>query len=241
MIDDTSLENQLTTPEPAIEPEPIAPQRDELAELKELNFRQMREATERERYRNEQLERELAEYKRQNNSRHQEPDELDSDDLADKRALKKLRDEWRREKEERDRKDQERQEEFARIKAQSIQYELAAEYPDYKATVNDRMLETLKAKDPEAFESIMMLSKVDTRKALLMAYKTIKSTVNTKSYDVQDQRLAENKTKPRAAASVPAQDATTPLATFSEAGRWKLSPAEAKALREDTARCARNR
>lgn len=244
MIDETIVQGDQIVAEVTPESNHLAttkPERDEITELKELNFRHMRESTERERRRAEAAERELEEYRRINQARASEPDELDSDDLADKRQLKKLRDEWRKEVERRDKKDQERQEEFAQIKAQSIQFELAAEFPDYKATVNDRMLEALKAKDPDAFDSIMMLSKMDTRKALLMAYKTIKATVNTKSYDAHDQRLAENKIKPRAAASVPAQDSTTPLSTFREDGRWKLSASEAKALREDTARCARNR
>lgn len=215
------------------------PRRDELAELKELNFRQMRESVERERRRNEQLEQELADSRRQ--SRPQEPDDLDSDDLAEKRQLKKLRDQQRADNERRDKEAQDLREELARIKQQTVQYELASQFPDFKQVVNDRTLEMLKNQDEDTFDTIMHMAKKDSRKACITAYKMIKASVNTKSYDAHDAKIAENKAKPRAAATVPVQESTSPLANFREDGRWKLSAEEAKALRADTARCARNR
>lgn len=246
MLDDLTLQNNQEPVENTLQndqavqellPEP--PRRDELAELKELNFRQAREAVDRERRRNELLEQELADIRRQ--SRPAEHDDLDSDDLAEKRQLKKVRDQIRIDNERRDKESAALRDELARVKQQTMLYEVNSMYPDFKQVVNDRTLEQLKFQEPELFESAMLMSKENTRAGCIAAYKAIKAHINTKTYDAQDAKIAENKTKPRPAATVPVVESKTPLSNFREDGRWKLSAEEAKALREDTARCARNR
>lgn len=245
MIEQSTLQNNQEaveiTPQndqiPEAVQEVMEPKRDELAELKELNFRQMRESAERERRRNEQLEQELAELRRPKQA--SEPDELDSDDLIEKRQIKKYRDEMRIENERMRKKSEELEKKMEQMAMQSVYHEICATYPDFKQTVSDDSLAQLQRKEPELFEAVM--ENKNPRSRLVAAYKSIKAHVNTRNYDVQEAKIIENKTKPRAAATVPVQEATTPLATFSEGARWKLSRDEAKALRDDTAKCARNR
>ena len=239
MIEELTLNNN----QDVVETTPIIDQviekpRDELAEVKEQNWRMIRQQAEQERERRMQLEQEMAEIRRSMNAKP-EPDDLDSDDLADKRHLKKYRDESRAETDRLRKKTQELEETIQKISIESVRNEVFAKYQDYATVVNDNTLEQLKIKEPEIFETIM--ENKNPRARLIAAYKNIKAHINTKSYDAQDAKIAENKTKPRSVATVATQDATTPLSTFSESGRWKLSPEEAKALREDTARCARNR
>jgi hypothetical protein len=212
----------------------------ELAALKEANFRQVREEAERERKRAYQAEQQLEEYRRQLQSRHAEPDDLDSDDIADKRHLKKIRDEARKQNEELAKKSQLIEEQIQKIEYQSVLNEVTALYPDFRSTVTEDALARLNAKEPELFETV--LNNKNARSRLIAAYKTVKAHVNTKSYDALDAKIAENKTKPRSAATVPIQESASPLGSFREQGsRWKLSAEEAKALREDTRRCAKNR
>lgn len=245
MIDDTLNNNQIpveNTPEnnqeaPETVQEVMTPKRDELAELKEINFRNMREAAERERKRNEQLEQEIADMRR--SSKPSEPDDLDSDDLAEKRQVKKYRDEMRAANEQLTKKAAAIEEQMQKLESQAIINEVVGKFPDFYSVVTDDTLAMLKRKEPELFESTMETK--NQKAKLVAAYKNIKTHINTRNYDAQDAKIIENKTKPRSASTVPVQDATTPLSTFSETGRWKLTREEAKSLREDTAKCARNR
>lgn len=239
MIDEVTLENVQETIETTPEQE-IAPRDDlaDLAEIKELNFRQMRENAERDRYRAQQAEQRLQELELLMKQKS-EPDDLDSDDIADKRALKKLRDEQRRENERRDKQAADMEEQMKKLYQSSVQNEVYAMFPDYKNIVTEKNVAQLAQKEPEIFESLKDTK--DLRSRLVAIYKNVKTHVNTKSYDALDAKIAENKTKPRSAATVPVQESSSPLAGFREDGRWKLTPEEAKALRADTARCARNR
>jgi hypothetical protein len=239
MIDEIAVQNDHAVVENTLENNHEVPQVNELEEVKKQNWRMMRETAERDRQRAAQLEQELQEMRRAQQPKQSEPDDLDSDDIAEKRHIKKYRDEQRKENERLLKKTEELEQKMQQMHTQSVLNEVCATYPDFKNIVTDATLAQLKLKEPELFDTVM--ENPDQRKKLIAAYKNIKAYVTTKNYDSHDAKIAENKAKPRTAANVPSQDATTPLATFSESARWKLSPAEAKALREDTARCARNR
>ena len=227
-----------TTVEPTPEVQPEQSHNTELNEIKQQNWRMMRENAERERYRAEQAELRVQELERRMNEKS-EPDDLDSDDLADKRLLKKLRDEQRIENAKRDKEAQAMQEQMQRLYTTAVHNEVYAMFPDYKSIVTEKTVEQLASKEPEIFDTLKDTK--DLRSRLISIYKNVKAHVNTKSYDALDAKIAENKTKPRSAATVPIQETSSPLTTFREDGRWKLTREEAKALREDTARCARNR
>lgn len=221
-LETENLENQPEQYESAQENKPSPD------EIKEQNFRQMRQEAERQSWRAEQeikrsreLEMELSRYKSSPVKEGDDEDFDDTDDIVIKRELKQFAKKMKE-------KDKIYQEEIRQIREENLRYQdLATEealknkYKGYATIVNDTNLDKLKNEDPILYDSIMSHTTIIGRKEA--AYKILKPYLTEKkSYEETNARLEENKNKPRAAASIGGQESrANPLADYQDKKRWK--------------------
>ena len=216
-------------------------QKAEIDSIKEYNFRQMRMQSERDAQRAIIAEDRLKENERLSKERATESDtDLDSDDLMEKKHFKKQYSTLREENEKNKKETEKLKDEIQRYNSLSTELALKARYPNFSEVVTDENLERLSKQKPHLFRSIMANPSIMERGE--SAYEMINSSLNTKKYDSQDAKIAENKTKPRSVSTVVQNDqAATPLATFNEGGRRRLTPEYAAQLRKDMSDSARKR
>lgn len=220
----TASEQQSTPPTSAIE------------DKKALNFRRMRE-------RIEQVERENLEYKRRlatpvyeqkqiqpvASPEIDEYDNIPDEELIEARHFKKLK---------REVKEIKNQISSVSSTAQHASVstgvtELRQKFSDYDQIMTSANLDMLEKLYPEEAEAILYHpNKVAQRQ---MAYNRIKQFGINESYNDVDERLAQNRDKPKTAASVGAKSSESPLGSVDNYGRRTLTEADKERIRRQVA------
>lgn len=102
------------------------------------------------------------------------------------------------------------------------------EHPDFYEVVTEEALSALQRQDPIAFESLMAIP--DTYKRLKLSRNLVdRYGVSQKTRDIE-QRIDQNLSKPRSAATINGQTSDTPLARVDEYDRRKMTPDKKKAI-----------
>ncbi len=242
---------QQDQPEPAEKPASEQPEPKKAFEsTKDYNLRVLAE-------RAEQAERKAAEYQRyieslqkqsqqQNHALAQEAysdNDLDfdadisDDDYLDGKQLKKvtktLKQELRQMKQQLQQVNQVNQ-------ASAAEMRLRSQYADFDAVVTKENLKTFAKIYPEEYQSIK--SNPDLYGMGKTAYTLLKRLgIADSEMEMQEQRLAENKSKPRAAASVGPQISDSPMARLGEYDRRVLTEERKAQLRKQVEEAKRYR
>lgn len=119
--------------------------------------------------------------------------------------------------------------------ATSADQRLKAQYQDFDHVVSQDNLKSLAAIYPEEYNSIM--ANPDIYGKAKTAYTMIKNLgIAENQYEDADRRLSQNRSRPRAAASVSPQAADTPLARIGDYDRRILTEADKERNRQQVAR-----
>jgi hypothetical protein len=138
-----------------------------------------------------------------------------------KKYIKNLKAEFKQTK-------QQMQEYAVALEAQQAEQEMNSRYPDAKEILTEENIKNFAAVYPQDYKDIMSTPNLKTRAKL--AYLAIKNQEISSQTVLEDKKLAENKLKPRSAASVPSQGPETPLSKFQDSGRRILSEADKDAI-----------
>lgn len=192
------------------------------------NWRLMRDRAEAAERRAQELERMVSQNMNQNQPSQKiqlvEDDEDDIDISDDsyiegkqlKKYVKTLKKELKATK-------QQFQEVAQRNALEQAEFKLKTQFNDFDAVVTKDNLQKLEMVKPSLYRSI--LANQDIYDRGYSAYEMIKAAgiVSDRTYDDQDRRLEENKSKPRAAANVSPQSSDTPLTRVGDYDRRILS------------------
>ena len=130
-------------------------------------------------------------------------------------------------------------EQTAKMADQFAEWRLKAQYADFNSVVTPENIKKLAAVKPVLYKN--MFANPDLYEKGESAYDLIKSYVATDDYNVQDEKIESNKTKPRSAASAPTQVAESPLSRASDYDRRVLSEERKEQLRQQVAQSKRFR
>ena len=182
---------------------------------KEMNFRLLRERAEQERQRADELERRLSEIEQSQRSRYD-----DDDEIVGTKKVRELLDE-------RDNKFKNTERELQNLKSKML-LETITNIPDYNDVVNEKTLARLQYTDPDLYDSIAL--QTDEFKKVTAAYKILKRTTQSSNpeYEENSRKMEENKTKPRAGASIHGQVPQSTLGTLGDHERRVLSKEDKK-------------
>ena len=108
------------------------------------------------------------------------------------------------------------------IQAQA-EWRLKSQYSDFDAVVTTDNINKLAAAKPSLAKS--MFANPDLYEKGQTAYELIKTFVANEDYAVQDRKIEDNKTKPRAAGSASGQVAETPLTRTADYDRQQVAQA----------------
>lgn len=185
----------------------------------ELNLKNLRLIAEREALRAQQAEERLKELERQRSSH--EDDDLDSDEIMDKKEFKKYYKKINEKNESQAKETERLRQELQYYQNIATEEILKNKFKGFATIVNEKNLARLKDEDPVLFKSIMANETLIDRGEA--AYKILKNHLNeTKNYEEQNARLEENKLKPKSAATISGRETTAnPLATYQDRKRWK--------------------
>lgn len=195
---------------------------------REYNIREMRRRLEESERRAKDLEEQI---KQQRNSPQQQAQSADSDDinigdedLIEGKHLKKYVSNTIK-------KYELRLEEMAQQSATSAaENRLKSQYQDFDSVVSEENIKNLAALYPEDYRSLTsnpdIYAKGKTAYNMIKRYGIVES-----AYEDVDRRLSENKTKPRAAASISPQSSDTPLARVGDYDRRVLTEERKEQLR----------
>ena len=197
---------------------------------RDYNFRQLRERAEQAERRNEEYERMMSAKKEKP---EQEYPELEDDGLVEGKHLKRYNNNVRSLKEDLEKT----KKELANFHATSAELQLRAKFNDFDRVVTNENVERLKREKPALYRAI--LANPDLKDKGEIAYESIVQYLQPKKFAKQDQRIAENKTKPRSSATITPQASDSPLSKAGDYDRRELSEsrkaelwAEMKSARE---------
>lgn len=200
------LQTAEVTPEQSPVVEQTAPQQQS---DKEYNMRQLRERAER-------AERELEMSRRQ-----QQPEEddlgVDDDALLEGKQLKKYHKQNKGNY-------QKTQAQLDQITNTLATLQLQTSRPDINSVVTDENLEKLSRLKPHIYRSIM--ANPDFVDRGLVAHDAISTWIKPDKHQAADQKLEDNKSKPRASSSVGPSPSDTPLTRVGDYDRRVLSNAD---------------
>ena len=190
---------------------------------KEYNLRILRERAEKAEARASELERQR-QFEQQRAPQPVKVESNDEDfDIDDeryiegkdfKKYLKGLKAEVRQTK-------QQIQEQTQLLQVQSAEQRLKDQYKDVDQVLTEENIKNLETIYPEEFESIK--NNPNPYSKMKTAYTLIKNLNIAESTIQEDKKIAENKLKPRSAASAPSQGGETPLSKFQDYGRRILT------------------
>jgi len=235
--------NQINTPGAQVTDQPVqqpekkveqpAQESSKESSAREYTVREMRRRLEE----SERRAKELEEQVRQQRSAPQQSQDysngaqssdefnIGDDDLIEGKHLKKYVNNITRQFE------QKLQEMSVQSAATSADARLKSQYQDFDNVVSQENLKSFQAIYPEEYAS--MMSNPDLYSKAKTAYTMIKNLgIAENQYQDADRRLSENKTKPRAAASLAPQAADTPLARIGDYDRRVLTEADKERLRK---------
>lgn len=113
------------------------------------------------------------------------------------------------------------QEQAQAMQVQVAEQRLRDQFKDVDQILTTENIKNLETIYPDEFESIK--NNPNPYSKMKTAYTLIKNLSIAESFIKEDKKIAENKLKPRSAASVPAQGPETPLSKFEDYGRRVLS------------------
>ncbi len=185
----------------------------------DYNLRNLRLIAEREAARAQYAEERLREYEQQ--KRPSEDDDLDSDDIMDKKEFKKYYKKINEKSEASAKETENLRQELAYYQNIATEEILKNKFKGFSTIVNNNNLKKLEAEDEVLYNSIMANKTLMQRGEA--AYKILKIHLADKqSQDEQKARIEENKNRPKSAATVGGQEnMANPLAEFQDKKRWK--------------------
>jgi hypothetical protein len=225
MIDDLEANSQDVTPEnqpqvaevtPVNQPEPV-----KIDSNKEYNMRVMRERAMKAEQRAQELERAL---QTKLATKEEEPDD---DSLVEKRHLRKYDSEIGKVTAELE-STKKKLEQFTNS---SIEMHLRSKFNDFDTIVTDENMERLAREKPAMYRSI--LSNPDLKDKGETAYEAIVTYLQPGKFSEQEKKLAENKAKPKNAATVAPQASDSPLARAGDYDRRILTEERKAELRKE--------
>lgn len=229
MVQDVTSLDTLVEPTEQVEPEETTqpeveakPERRYEDNAAELNLKNLRLIAEREALRAQQAEERLKALEQQRASH--EDDDLDSDDIMDKKEFKKYYKKINEKNESQAKETERLRNELQYYQNIATEEILKNKFKGFTTVVNEKNLAKLKESDPVLFKSIMANDTLMDRGEA--AYKILKSHLTeTKNYDEQNARLEENKLKPKSAATISGSESrVNPLSTYQDKKRWKADP-----------------
>jgi hypothetical protein len=221
MIDDMPHKDpQQEAPLPQ-EAQSSPPEPDKKESDKEYNFRVMRERAERAEQRAIELER--------SQQRPAVPEKTEDDDISIdddaliegkhlKKYIKSLKNDL-----------QQTRQQIESYNSSSVEMRLKSKYSDFESVVSTDNINKLKDTKPALYRSLV--ANPDLYEKGEAAYEIIKSILEPGKYKQQDEKLEENRSKPRSAANAAPQSSETPLARFGEYDRRVLSEERKDQLR----------
>jgi len=202
--------------------------------IREYNIREMRRRLEESERRAKELEEQVRNQRASKSPSHDHDHSSDDainigdDDLIEGKHLKKYVNNITRQFEKKI------EEMHAQSAASSAESRLKAQYQDFDSIVSTDNLKSFQAIYPEEYAS--MMSNSDLYSKAKTAYTMIKNLgIAENQYHDADRRLSENKTKPRAAASIAPQAADTPISRIGDYDRRVLTEADKERLRRQVA------
>jgi len=212
--------------ESAVAEQPVEKQSKEAA-LREYNLRALRERAEAAERRAKDLENQINQQPRQQEQRYapvvQETDEISfgDEDLVEGKHIKKII------QAERKRYDREIQQIKSQSAIDNAERKIRAMYSDVDEVLSENNIKNFQSIYPEEFSSAMANS--DPYARMKTAYTLINNLGISETRQTRDidRRLADNRTKPRAAGSTPSTSgstAETPLSQVSDYDRRILTP-----------------
>lgn len=198
---------------------------------KEANLARLRERAEAAERRLQELENErmrAQEQKANNTSRPPQDDyDIDDDMYLEGRHFKKAFQPIKQQLDEARQQYSKTQAELEEMKRQRMladaEQRVQQKFPDFSSVVNQENLRKLELTDPEAFNAIRDTQDVYSKAAV--AYKLIKSANVLDPAPEQEERIASNQQKPRSAAGMGGQSASTsPLSRVGDYDRRVMTP-----------------
>ena len=226
----SELENNLQEAQEQVQVQPEEkPVEQPKESQKEQNLRILRERAERAERRAAEMEQLMQQQKQQQYQQpqqvqqveHQEEFRMEDDAYLDG---KKFNNYLERKKQE----DRKQREENQRLQQQILsslaEQRIRTELPDFDQVVSAENLKNLAAVKGESYQS--MMSNPDLYAKAKTAYDMIKGYGLNEDYSDMNKKIADNKSKPRAAASVAPQQADTPLSRVGDYDRRILTDAQ---------------
>lgn len=204
---DDILNNQLDESQEVVQQEQVESQKDKNLRMMRDNYNRMQEkleAIERERERERQM---FDRYSQQSqNNVRRDDDDIEDDGYIDGRRYKQMK----KNLEEQERRNREIEERVMRMQQQTIEQnaeaKLRSQHSDFFSVVNSENMKTLAAVSPDDYEAIKNTADIYARgKLAYMALKHSGIAKGSANIAASDQRLEENRNRPKAAASAPAK------------------------------------